>query len=129
MFPPGEWVFAAEATDASSGNQYALRYKLNSGSLPSIIFNSRTLTGGGSYYPVTPATFVLWGGESWDGPCNCDMQFVRFFRDYAPTSMPEMLNLAFLSLNGNFKKRTLTVFKYFKRKCTCILFYERSEIR
>lgn len=132
MFPSVEWVFVAQATDASSGKQYALRYKLNSGDPPSTAFNSRSLPEGDSFYPVIPATIVIWGGDHFNGNCNCEMQFVRFFRDYAPTVNREMLNLAFLSLSGNFYfsfTRGHSFTNHSNRSFACALFYERSDSR
>ena len=66
-------------------------------------FSSRTALNGGSFGTLMSGTYVLLGGDMWYSVCYCSLYNARVSVDYAPSTLDEMYNLAFLGLASKLK--------------------------
>ena len=72
-------------------------YNLNSGAIPSAapVIANRSAMGA---YSLHPSTVVQWGGaDRAYSYCDCTMQYVRFYVNYAPNTEDQMINLALMN--------------------------------
>ena len=96
MFPTGEWVFVSAAIDNTLNTEYGYRYNTNTGGSIEGQFASQ-IPSSGTVYTITPSTVVFWGGDSSGAYCNCVIQYVRVYIDYAANTQDQMLNLAIMN--------------------------------
>eukprot|EP00331_Platyophrya_macrostoma_P031937 CAMPEP_0176438462 /NCGR_PEP_ID=MMETSP0127-20121128/19299_1 /TAXON_ID=938130 /ORGANISM="Platyophrya macrostoma, Strain WH" /LENGTH=335 /DNA_ID=CAMNT_0017822419 /DNA_START=247 /DNA_END=1255 /DNA_ORIENTATION=+ len=96
MLPFNEWVFLSLAIDSTTNTQYGFRYDPSSSYTISSYFSSLNVNPA-TLYSITPATYVYWGGDTNSYICNCAIQYVRFYIDYAASSQDEMINLALMN--------------------------------
>ena len=94
MFPIGEWVFVALATNTNTQMQNGFRYTLPSTSTQTIVYGSRSATSGGVFFDLASNGTYFLGGDPWDPNAGVILQYVRLYIDYFPNSVDEMINLA-----------------------------------
>ena len=97
MFQSGLWVFLSFTRDEINGVMTYFTYNLNSGSplstTPAIANQSAI-----GAYSLLPSTVVQWGGaDRTYSYCDCTMQYVRFYVNYAPNTQDQMINLALMN--------------------------------
>jgi len=113
MFPINEWVFVCLVIDNSLGIQYGFRYDPSSSFTISSHFASLN-PAPSTLYTITPSTYIYWGGDTNSYYCNCAIQYVRFYIDYAASNQDEMINLAEMNPSSN-------IYQVFKRDFRLLL--------
>ena len=86
--------------DQVHGVQTYFTYTLQQGSYGSqpVIANASAL----GAYQLLPSSNITWGGADQAYPyCNCKMQYVRFYVNYAPNTQDQMINLAVMDPTSN----------------------------
>ena len=104
------WVFLSLAIDNSVNTLYGYRRRIVLGSEYGK-YDSR-VPGSGNLFTISPSTKIYWGGDTLGRDCNCEIQYVRFYIDYAANSEAQMLNLALMNPQSTFSYfyRNLKIF-------------------
>jgi len=92
-------VFISLAIDNSLNTQYGFQYGLWGSAFQKFATSTPP---SGSLYTISPSTSIYWGGDSANYICNCIIQYVRFYIDYAASSNDEMINLALMNPQSKF---------------------------
>ena len=95
MFPTNVWVFLSLSIDNALNTQYGFRNVYNGG-VETQKYASN-VPSSGSLYSISPTTSIYWGGDTSNKICNCAIQYVRLYIDYAASSQDEMKNLALMN--------------------------------
>ena len=92
----------AQTVDVSAEMQYGFTYTLGSTSStpPTITFKNRAPTSGSFYQLNSSATFQ-WTQDAYTLPCDCKMQYVRVYTDYAPSQQDQFISLALMNPSSN----------------------------
>ena len=54
-----------------------------------------------NYYALNSTYKVLWGKDGINSGCNCSMQYIRVYLDYAAQTEEQMINLAVMDRGSN----------------------------
>ena len=96
LFINARWVFLSIARDDLNGIQTALSYYVTTSSYtlnPTIATKNKI-----GAQRLSPATMISWGGKDRHYVfCDCRMQYVRFYVNYAPRTTEQMIGIALMN--------------------------------